>query len=284
MSEVAFVVMDLADRGRPDLAHRFLDAYLARTGDYAGLAVLPFYLTYRAMVRAKIARLRASQLAKGAAQEAAVEESRGYLRLARRHTAAPRPALIITCGLSGTGKTAISQALLEAIGGVRVRSDVERKRLHGIAALARSDAPARSGLYSTAASAETYEHLHALARDIVGTGRIAIVDATFLRRAQRDSFRALATEQGVPFAIVAFEAKEATLRARIVERQAGGRDASDADLAVLARQKAGAEPLTVDERAFAVTYDAEAPLEAARAPSAWSGLTDLLARQVKSQQ
>ena len=284
MSEVAFVVMDLADRGRADLAHRFLDAYLERTGDYAGLAVLPFYLAYRAMVRAKIARLRATQLANGAAKEASIEESRGYLRLARSYAAAPRPALIITCGLSGSGKTAISQGLLETIGAVRVRSDVERKRLHGIAALARSDAPARRELYSPTATGETYERLRALAGIIVGAGRIAIVDATFLQRARRDAFRALAAELGVPFAILAFEAKEATLRARIVRRQAGGSDASDADLAVLARQKATAESLTAAERAFAVAYDAEAPLEAARLPSAWSGLTDLLARQAKHQQ
>ncbi len=281
MSEVAFVVMDLADRARADLAHRFLNAYLERTGDYAGLAVLPFYLAYRAMVRAKIARLRAAQFAKGAAKEASVEESRGYLHLARSYAATPRPALIITRGFSGCGKTAISQALLESIGGVRVRSDVERKRLYGIGALARSDAAGRRALYSAAATGETYERLRALAREIVGAGCIAIVDATFLERAQRDSFRALATELGVPFAIVAFEAKETTLRARIVRRKRGDRDASDADLAVLARQKASAESLTAAERAFAVAYDAEAPLEAARVPSAWSRLADLLARQAK---
>ena len=90
-------------------------------------------------------------------------------------------------------------------------------------------------------------------------------------------------ELGVPFAIVAFEANEATLRARIVQRQAGGRDASDADLAVLARQQVAArEPLTAAERAFVVAYDAELPLEAARAPTAWSELAGLLARQAEA--
>ena len=109
MSEIAFTVMDLEERGRADLAHRFLNAYLERTGDHAGFALLPFYLAYRALVRAKIAGLRATQLGAGTAGSAALAESRGYLQLARRYAEPPRPALIITCGLSGCGKTAISQ-------------------------------------------------------------------------------------------------------------------------------------------------------------------------------
>ena len=89
MSEVAFTVMDLEARGRADLAHRFLNAYLERTGDYAGLAVLPFYLAYRALVRAKIARLRADQLGASAARDAAIAESRRYL--SRRAATRSRP-------------------------------------------------------------------------------------------------------------------------------------------------------------------------------------------------
>ena len=247
-----------------------------------GFAVLPFYLAYRAVVRAKIALLRAVQLDAGAAKDAAIAEARGYLRLARSHGAPSRPALIITCGLSGCGKTAVSQALLETIGAVRVRSDVERKRLHAVDPLARSGAGIGREWYSPAATAATYERLRAVARDILGAGRIAIVDATFLRRAERESFRALAEEIGVPFAIVAFDAKEATLRERIVRRRAEGSDASDADLAVLAHQLSTCEPLTAAERACAVPYDAEASLEAARAPSAWALLADRLGGRVES--
>jgi hypothetical protein len=142
--------MDLQDRGRADLAHRFLNAYLERTGDYRGLAVLPFYLAYRALVRAKIARLRATQLGAGAAKSAAIAESRGYLYLARSYAERPRPALVITYGLSGCGKTTISQALLEASGAIRVRSDVERKRMHGIGRLEQR-ARIAQGMYAPAA-------------------------------------------------------------------------------------------------------------------------------------
>ena len=190
--------------------------------------------------------------------------------------------MIITHGLSGCGKTAISQALLETIGAVRVSSDVERKRLHGVAATARSEAGITQGLYLPAATEATYERLRVLARDILGAGRVAIVDATFLRRADREPFRALARDLAVPFVILAFEAREATLRERIIRRRDDGGDASDADLAVLAHQIATREPLTAAERTYAVTYDAEAPLEAARTPSAWARIAARLAGRAEA--
>jgi len=270
MSEVAFTVMDLEDRSRADLAHRFLNAYLERTGDYAGLAVLRFYLVYRALVRAKIARLRAAQLEAGAAKRALHAEYRGYVNLARRYARPPRPALVITHGLSGCGKSTLSQPLLETIGAVRIRSDVERKRMHGVGALETADAGIESGLYTRTATGATYERLRTLARTVLVAGRIALVDATFLLRWQRDLFRALAAELGAPFVVLVFAAKEATLRERVARRRAEGRDASDADLAVLAHQIAAREPPAEDELPFVVNCDAEAPLDTVRAPEAWS--------------
>jgi len=276
MNEVAFTVMDLEDRGRADLAYRFLNAYLERTGDYAGLAVLPFYLVYRALVRAKIARLRAAQIEAGEPKRALLAEYRGYVTLARGYAEPRCPALVITHGLAGCGKTTLSQAMLEALRAVRIRSDVERKRLHGLAALERRSAGVEGGLYTAAASEATYAKLAALAREVLDAGLVAIVDATFLSRGQRDRFRDLARELGVAFAIVDFTAREATLRARIARRTAKGADASDADLAVLEHQLLTQEPLAVDERIFTVPYDAEAPLEAACGPLAWAELRSRL--------
>jgi predicted kinase len=142
--------------------------------------------------------------------------------------------------------------------------------------LERSDARIAQGLYAPAATDTTYDRLRNLARDVLDAGRVAVVDATFLRRSQRESFRALAAELEVPFVILAFEAKEATLRERVVRRQAEGGDPSDADVAVLAHQIATREPLTVEEAAYVVVYDAEAELEAALAPRAWTELAHRL--------
>ena len=269
VSEIAFTVMDLQHRGRPDYAQRFLDAWLARSGDYAGLEVLRYYLAYRAMVRAKVAGLRAAQAAPGAARSAALADCRAHLELAKKEAAPGSPAIVITRGLSGSGKTTLSQALLEHIGALRVRSDVERKRLEGLPPGARSGAGIDSGLYAPDATRATYERLLSLARSIVDTGRIALVDAAFLSRWQRDAFRTLADRLDLPFVIVDFVASEATLRRRIAARTEEGRDASDADLSVLAHQLRHQQPLDDDERAFAVTYDAEQPLEHARSADAW---------------
>ena len=159
MSEVAFTAMDLQDRGHAALAHRFVNAYVEITGDYAGLAVLRFYLVYRALVRAKIALLRAIQLSPGEARAALYAERDGYVRLAEGYAQSPAPAIVITHGVTGCGKTTLSQALLEQVGAVRIRTDVERKRLQGIAPTARSDAAAAKELYSADATRRTYDHV-----------------------------------------------------------------------------------------------------------------------------
>jgi hypothetical protein len=248
MSEIAFLVMDLLDRGRVDLAYRALNAWLEATGDYAGLAVLRFYLVYRAMVRAKVNAIRAAQAGLQPDERASVmERYRGYIRLAQGFAAESRPLLAITHGLSGSGKTTATQLLLESIGAVRIRSDVERRRLFGLAAHERSRSGVASGLYGADATGLTYRHLETLAGAIVRAGFPAIVDAAFLQRAQRDGFRQLANTLGVPFAILDFPADEATLRQRIAARMAQGRDASEADLAVLEHQFATEQPLAADE-------------------------------------
>lgn len=272
MSEVAFTVMDLEDRGRADLAYRFLNAYLESTGDYGGLAVLRFYLVYRALVRAKIALLRASQIGPGDARYALRAEYRGYLNLAQNYARSARPGLVITHGFAGCGKTTASQALLEAIGAVRIRSDVERKRLHGLTALERRDGGIEQDLYAPAATNATYARLRALTEDALRAGWSVIVDATFLKRSERDPFRTLAAELGVALVILDFRANEATLRGRILQRRARGADASDADLAVLANQIATSEPLAAHEKVFALAHDAEAPLEAKSAAATWESI------------
>ncbi len=258
MNEVAFTVMDLADRGQRAYARRFLNAYLEHSGDYAGLKLLRFYQVYRALVRAKVAAIRLSQPGLSSAEQERIGiHYRGYIDLAGRYTRPTRPALMIAHGLSGTGKTTLTQGLVERLGAVRVRSDVERKRLHGLAAAARSGSAPDEGLYTAEAGARTYDRLAELARAIIGAGHTTILDATFLRRAQRERMQALAAELRVPFLILAFEASETTLRERVVVREQTGVDASEAGLAVLEHQLASAEPLAAEEQAHALTINTD---------------------------
>ena len=239
-SEIAFTYVDLLDHGQPGLACWLLNEWLARSGDQGSggaLSVLRFYAVYRAMVRAKVAALR------GRAAEAA-----GYLALAERLGVSPRPTLTITFGLSGSGKTTASSARLLADASaatVRFRSDVERKRLFGLAA----DADSGGAIYSVDASARTHARLAELARAALADGWTVIVDAAFLKRAERRTFAALADELGIPFDILACAAPVDALRERLAARRD---DASEATAAVLEQQQTWLEPLDDAERARAV--------------------------------
>jgi uncharacterized protein len=258
-SDVAFCTMDLEDRGRRDLAHRFLNAYLEATGDYGLLVPLPFYLTYRALVRAKVAGIRLGQRDISTEEAAPVrQEFESYLDLAQRYTRPARPRLWITHGLSGSGKTYYTQRLLEATGAIRLRSDVERKRLFGLAPLEHSTGR-RLDLYAADVTQRTYAQLAQQATRVIQAGFAAIVDATFLQWAQRDGFRRLAEQLGVPLTILDFQAREATLRQRVARRSARADDASEADLAVLSSQLAAQEPLTAAEQAYTLSIDTDAP-------------------------
>jgi len=249
-SEIAFLTMDLHAHGLPALAHRFANACLELSGDYDAARVQRWYLIYRALVRAKVAALHAAQ---GAAADAAA--ARRYLGLAAAWAQPSPPALMVTHGLAGSGKTSGSQALLEALGVIRVRADVERKRLAGMGALQRSGSAPGTGLYGPEASAATYARLFELARSVLQGGCGVLLDATFLLQAQRDAARQLARDMGVPFVILAFEANAQTLRERVRARCAAGGDASEADDTVLALQQRCLQALTAEERAAAVCFD-----------------------------
>jgi hypothetical protein len=258
MSELAFAVMDLDDRGRADFGWRLLNRYLEQTGDYAGLKVLRFYQVYRALVRAKVAAIRLSQPGLGETERArALGDYQGYVTLAERYTQPRVTPLLITHGVSGSGKSTVAQLLLESYGAGRVRSDVERKRLAGLQPMARSESGIEVGLYAADVSRETYARLGQLARVVVDAGLPVIVDATFLKRAQRDAMRTLAASLDVPFVILDTTAPDKVLRARVQIRRELGHDVSEATAAVLERQLATREPLDMDEQAHSVRIQTE---------------------------
>jgi predicted kinase len=265
MSEVAFTVMDLMDHGRPALAHRFLNTYLEVTGDYTGAPLLGYYAVYRALVRAKVAFIRAHQPGTSSTERTqALTAFERHVDLAEGLGRATAPRLIITHGLSGSGKTTVAQFLLEQLGAVRIRSDVERKRLFGLAANAKTVRGVSRGIYAANANRRTYDRLAELASAMLAAGVSVIVDATFLRRAERDRFRALARTHGAPFALVVCDAPAKVLRGRVAQRAQAGRDASEADASVLEAQLQSAELLGNDERIEAHMIATDRPLEEIR--------------------
>jgi aminoglycoside phosphotransferase family enzyme/predicted kinase len=258
ISDMAFAFMDLADHGLPRLAWRFVSAYLERTGDYTGLPLLRFYAVYRALVRAKVAliRLRQPQLSHHVRlrQHMSFEH---YLALAERLRAQGASLLAAMTGLSGSGKSTVALCLSERVGGVRIRSDVERKRLFGL----ESSMASGGSIYSVDASAKTYARLEQCAQDGIAARVPVIIDAASLRRNERLRFRDLARELGAHFALIVCSAPIDVLRARVAARAAAGTDFSEADLGVLERQLAWYEAPGADEEAWAHHVDTAQGLE-----------------------
>jgi aminoglycoside phosphotransferase family enzyme/predicted kinase len=258
ISEIAFLFIDLLHVGHERLAYRFLNHYLHYTGDYFGLALLRYYLVYRAMVRAKVTMLRMAQQRN---DEAICMRARAeyavYANLAERFTKEGKGALLITHGYSASGKSTLASQLVERLGAIQIRSDVERKRLFGYRMLEITQSGIDQGLYTQEAGRQTFLRLAELAKAVIEAGFTVIVDATFIAAALREQFRTLASECGVPFLIIDFKASEQELYRRIEQRQQLKNDASEATLDVLKQQLASAQPLSADELNCTITVDTE---------------------------
>jgi uncharacterized protein len=256
LSEIAFLVMDLDDHQRSDLGRRLLNNYLEQTGDYSSLAVLQYYKLYRAMVRAKVNALRLGQADITQQQiDTVLKECKAYINLGNEYIKDHKPVLIIMHGFSGSGKTTISQFILEALPVIRIRSDVERKRLHGHKPTDSTESGINSGIYDQKSSEQTYDHLQRLCEHIILAGMSVIVDAAFLRAEQRQQFSKLASLLDIPFRIIDCHAERSILEQRITDRQIHGSDASEATLDILIHQQDNHDPLTKSEISESFTID-----------------------------
>ena len=260
LNDIAFLTMDLAERRHAELRRAVLQAWLEALGAWTALPLLPYYETYRALVRAKVDALRALQLEAGSApRAAAVAGCSRYLAWAKARVARRRPALIITCGLSGSGKTWLARHLASRLGALHVRSDVERKRLAGLEAHADSRSLPDAGIYSREFNERTYAHLHDCAAAALVAGESIVVDAAFLRHGERQQFLDLARQSDAPFTIVHCSAPDPVLRQRVTARAAARNDASEAGLDVLQRQPGYWEPFDVQQQAVVVSADTSEP-------------------------
>lgn len=253
ISEIAFLVMDLESRGWSTMAYAFINSYLERTGDYAGMALLPYYCCYRAMVRAKVEALRLSQAGMSSADtDEHLRSFHAYLDLARSYTRRSKVAILLMYGVSASGKSGLSAQLMRSLPALRLRSDVERKRLFSHTAAVDAALPLADDCYSEDASRRVYAHLLELSSNVLSAGYNVIVDATFLQRQQRDIFKRRAQELAASFVIVETRADREVLRQRILDRRG---DASDADLSVLEAQLDAGPCLTEDEMAEVFSVD-----------------------------
>jgi hypothetical protein len=258
MSELAFLLMDLQDRQLPAHANRLLNRYLEHSGDYAGLQLLRFYQTYRALVRAKVALFG---IAFGGTTEAIAHARQSYTRyadLAERYTQAPNVQFFLTHGFSGSGKSHAALILAESLGLIRIRADIERQRLYP----ERGESELHQGRYSPKASAQTYAHLRELAASVMQAGFGVILDATHLKHDLRQAAIELAQQAHVPYHILSLQCPNEFLRQRLQSRAQAGSDPSEASLEVLNAQQQSAEPLSEEEKRHTLFVRCDAPAEA----------------------
>lgn len=255
MYDVAFTVMDLEARNKPDFANIFLNSYLENTGDWEGLLVLPLYLSRQAYVRAKVNSFllddpQVDEEGKKSAQQLA----RNYYRQAYQFTqtktgkTGKTGKIILMSGLSGSGKSTVASALARKIGAIQIRSDAVRKHLAGIPL----DQPGTDAIYTTSMSQKTYDRLLQLGVMLAQAGYAVILDAKYDRLALRQPVIAQAQEQNIPLQILHCTAPITVLRDRLNQRQG---DISDAGVNLITRQIAQAESFTTEEQAYVTTID-----------------------------
>lgn len=255
-AELAFLLMDLDFRGRRDLAGRLLATYQECAGDSQLVQLLGFYKSYRAWVRGKVDSLLANETEVDAALRAeAQQRSRRYFNLALGYHVPV--TLLLTAGLMGVGKTTLARALAAAVGGNLLRSDVVRKELAGIAPSSARQEPFGTGLYTPAMGAHTYAELGRRARALLTGGTTVIVDASFARAAERQSFLALADALGIPARVLHLQCDRATALARLDCRQAEGVDASDGRSELAQAQAAVFEPLPAGPQVIEIDSSGE---------------------------
>ena len=237
--DLAFLLMDLEERGLRPAANRLLNRYLAPEPPeaMAGLAALPLFLSLRAAIRAKVAAAGAKRL-EGAKRDETHTLARGYFGSAVEFLRYASPRLIAVGGLSGVGKSALAGTLApqlgRAPGAIWLRSDVERKEMF---AVERTDRLPGSA-YTPEITRDVYRRLVDKARVALRAGQAVLLDATFATAQERDAAAGAAAEVGVAFAGIFLDAPLSTRLAQIASRRA---DASDADAEVARRQSA--EPL-----------------------------------------
>ena len=230
IADMAFLAMDLIFHGRRDLAAVFSEAYFSTTGDDKGRALLDFYIAYRAAVRGKVEGMQALAVEIPPDKRAAMKRSSTAHWLICLGSLAPpaeRPALLLTSGLPGSGKSRLAADLAENAGFKRIVSDVVRKELAGLKPTDSAKAAFGEGIYSPEWNERTYgECLHRASQELFRGGRV-VVDASFREAEKRELFTGMAEAMGVPCIVMHRSAPEEIVRERLSRR--GEKSVSDAD-------------------------------------------------------
>ena len=257
-ADIAFLMMDFIRHGHRDRARWFRDAYLSCASDERGAVLVPFYMSYRAAVRAKVNAIKASSLPRSSASERTKAQldarAQWLLALASIEECRKLPCLVLVAGLPGTGKSTLAHALASHAGFEIVRSDQIRKELAKASGEAGGEAVAgyASGIYTPEWNERTYEECFARADAALFQGKRIIVDASFRDESQRRRFLDLAAQWSVRGMLLICDADAAVVKRRLEGRR---HNISDADLAIYLQAAQRWEPLGQRTKQFCHTID-----------------------------
>lgn len=242
--DVGFLAMDLDFRGRPDLADELMSAYLNAIDDETLPCVLDFYRAYRAYVRGKVESMQLDEPeVADVVRAAALERARAYFALAQRYAETPkRRVLLVTSGLSGSGKSHVGAAVAARLGAAFLRSDTTRRQLFDIAAEGRGEAAYGEGIYTEESRTRVYATMHERAAQHLRAGLPVVLDATYARTADRAAALRVADETETPTLVLHVVADEETVRSRLARRAEEPAGASDARWETYVAQRERFEP------------------------------------------
>ncbi|MBN1152544.1 MAG: AAA family ATPase [Dehalococcoidia bacterium] len=259
-SEVAFLAMDLDRFRRSDLSRRFVDSYVTDSSDAGVSELLPFYACYRAVVRGKVEGFKLNDpLIPDGERRSATWLARTYFQLARRY-ATGSGLLVVMSGVTGTGKSTIANRLSELLAGAVLSSDVVRKQLAGLSPERHAYEPFGEGIYSPEWTRQTYDELMRMALSLLTTGGCVILDASFLRNAERERACALAARTGSQLLLIECTAPRDILLARLAARQSAG-SISDGRPEILDGQMAVSEPVSGQATSSRISIDTSTTIE-----------------------
>lgn len=264
-SEIGFLAMDLDFLGVAPLAHQLTRTYGEKTQDETMEILLPFYKSYRAYVRGKVESLKSVEPEiPEEEKETARLRAQKYFDLAYRYAQGERrPAMLVVCGLAGTGKSTMARRLGVRTGFDVLSSDVMRKKLAGIGKNERREHTYGGGIYSPEFTERTYQSLRASAEQFLQQGKGAIIDATFKKAEHRRLFTSMANNCGVPILFIECTASEGAIQHRLEIRRQRPDEVSDATWEVYQRQRREFEPFESGGKPPRLVIDTERPIESA---------------------
>ena len=250
-SEMAFLAMDLAVRGGEFAITPLFTRYLELLDDPEMPVLLPFYQSYRAVVRAKVHALRSGRMCPQAAR---------YLCFAGRFSwSLMKPFVLMISGLTGSGKSSLARELGARLGMPVINSDAVRKAIAG--SPGRQIVPLDQGIYSLKMTEKTYAKMIQEAEKRILEGEGAILDATFAQRAHREKIVRLAEKHRVPLVVIHCVASDETTKRRLAEREAEGKDVSDGRWEIYLKQKTAFEPMSELPLVNCLKLNTQAPLD-----------------------